>query len=692
VALCLCVALAACSGGGGGDGDLDSRAEAGPDICCAPEVPAADVPAEADLEAPTDVPGSADADAAEAVDAAPADAAPPAAPAVRFDPAGGFYAWPFPSLLRTRPNGAPDYSSVPNPKGLAVVTKYVDATHELVDGASCNGPVFFGLTREPAADGLPDVAGSLEAGATVFLVDVDPQSPEYLRRVPVSVSVVTDAVEGYFEPPLLVVQPLFGVPLRGATLYAAVVTTGLTAADGTAFSAPALLAGALAGAAPADVQAALQPLVDAAAALGQDPGAIAGATVFRTLDPTRELVALHQSIVDRGLAPTLADVTVAKDHGSFWRIDAHLSTWNFQQGAPPYAQGGGFTYGADGVAVAKPESLDVAFSIPKAPLLTAAGSLPLVIYSHGTGGDFDSFISEEVAEELASVGVACVSLPQPMHGRRWAGSTNLAVLELASFNFSNPRAGVTTFRQAALDNVLLVQWLVAGGVLPLAATEVGVDVTFDALRLAFMGHSQGALVAPLVLGVEPRLRGGLVSAGGGVLIETILYRKSLDASASTQIRDVVAKLLQIDAADLDERHPMLVLVQNASDLTDPINYARLVNGPGNRKHLMQVQGGQDPYTPLSTALNLAVALRLPTLAYPNVTASSDHPGAALLDLGTVSLPVSGNVAVAGGDPITGALLVFPASDHFPVFHQNLAKNLYKGFFASLAVDEPPVIR
>lgn len=697
VVLVALVVASACGGGAGGADTSDGRGELGADLCCAPDASDVDTGSDAVAESVEPAPDGIDASDGASAESEPADVppeevSPPPAPAVRFDPVGGFWAWPFPSLLRVRPNGAPDYSNLPNPKNVSVVGKYVDAAHALVDGASCNGPIYFGLTRTPDPATLPDVAASLEPGAAVFLVDVDPASPERGQRIPVRVSVVTDPVEGTYEPPVLVLLPLFGFPLRGATTYAAIVTSALAAADGTAFQVPPLLAQALAGEAPADVQAALQPLVDAIPDLGIDPGGIVGATVFRTLDPTSELAALRQFIVEQGLWPTLQDVSVAKELPTYWRIDARLATWNFQQGTPPYGQGGGFVYGADGVPASKPESLDIAFSIPKTPLVTATGKTPLVLYSHGTGGDFDSFLSEGVADELAEAGVACVSIPQPMHGKRWAGSANAQVLELASFNFSNPPAGVTTFRQAALDNVLLVQWLANVGVLPLAATAVGADVTFDAERLGFLGHSQGGLVAPLVLGVEPRLRGGLISAGGGVLIETILYRKSLDTVQDAQIRNIVASLLKIDPAELDERHPMLLLVQNASDLTDPINYARLVNRPGNRKHLMQVQGGQDPYTPLSTAENLALVLGLPTVAYPGVTGANEHPGAALKGLGEVSLPVSGNIAVPGGEPVTGALLLFPASDHFPVFHQNLAKNLYKGFFASMATAEPPTIQ
>ncbi len=685
------VLLTACGGSDGG-GTVD----ASPDVIEAADGspdPGADLP---DAARPEAAEPAADVAVDPGADDGPADVPaeevlPPPAPEVRFDPAGGFYDWPFPSLLRVRTGGAPDYALLPNPHAVSVLSKYVDAAHALTDGASCNGPAYFGLTRAPDAASLPDVAGSLAPSASAFLVDVDPLSPQRGQRVPAVVSVVTDPVDGYFDPPVLVILPQYGFPLRGATLYAAVLTTALTV-DGASFPAPALLAQALNGLAPDDVQAALQPLLDAAPDLGLDLGDVVAATVFRTLDPTRELVALRQAVLDQGLVPTLHDVAVTKDLGAYWRVEGRLDSWNFQQGTPPYAQGGGFTYADDGAPLSKPETLDIAFSLPKVPAATTSGRMPVVIYSHGTGGDYDSFLSEGVAEQLAAAGVACVSVPQPLHGKRWSGSINAAALELASFNFSNPRAGVSTFRQAALDNVLLVQWLVAGGGLPLAGTEVGADVAFDADRLAFMGHSQGGLVAPLVLAVEPRLRGGLISAGGGVLVETILYRQSLDTSADTQIRKVVADLLKIDAAALDERHPMMTLVQNASDLTDPINYAPLVNTDNNRKHLLQVQGGQDPYTPLSTALNLAVALRLPTLAYPNVTAPSDHPGSALLNLGTVSLPVSGNLAVADAAPVTGFVMIFPYSDHFPVFDQPLAKNLYKKFFASMAVDEPPVVQ
>ena len=146
-----------------------------------------------------------------------------------------------------------------------------------------------------------------------------------------------------------------------------------------------------------------------------------------------------------------------------------------------------------------------------------------------------------------------------------------------------------------------------------------------------------------------------------------------------------------DPMHLTESHPVLALVQNCSDLVDPINYARLINMPGNKKHLLQVQGGLDPYTPRRTAENLAIALRLPALFYPNVTTGYVHEGAPIANLQPVGLPIGSLIDAGDGELATGAYALFPTADHFPVFHQNLPKILYKSLFSSMASGNAPVI-
>jgi predicted esterase len=667
----LAVPLAGC-GGGAADGGVpdvpgESVDEAGPETL---DEAQALVEAAADSEA---TPGQ-DADL---------ESVAPAAFTVRFDLTGqGFFDSPFPSLLRSLPGGAPDYAGFPNPSGVGIIKKYLEELPALVDGAGCNGAVYLGLTAPVDPASLPGLEGSLAEGAAVFLLDVDPQSPERGRRVPIHLRAVSDDPTGFFDGAVLAAQPLFGFPLRGATRYALVATTAVRDTQGRTLEPPALIRQVLDGVAPEAVVQAFEPLLATLDAEGFARDRLAAATVFRTLAPTRELADLRQWIKLSAPAPQAMDLTQVKEAANYTLFEGRIASLNFLQGAPPYASDGGFAYQGDGSPKAAPEDLTFALSLPKAPLLGPGGRQPLVIYSHGTGGDYQSFVYEDVARHLADAGLACVSVNQPLHGDRWSGSDNLTALEMYSFNFTNPVAGVSLFRQAALDNVVLTRFFTEVARLDLSGTPWGHAVDFDPQHVFYFGHSQGGLVGGLFVGVEPDVGTAVLSGAGGVLIVTILERKD-----PFDVREMVAKLVKVPVESLTRDHPLMTLVQNAVDLTDPINYARLVNVPGNRKHLMMTEGLKDPYTPAYTAESLAVALRLPVLE----PVAHEHEGQGLAGLQPVSAPLSGNLDAGDGLRATGFLRQYPLAGHFPVFDDPSARALYKALLSSAVTDDPPVV-
>jgi pimeloyl-ACP methyl ester carboxylesterase len=700
VMLSLFLALSSCSGAANQDAAIhdvvagrdaagETASDARLDVGGFDLSPPSDVPAEnteiAPADTTTDLPlPDADSDAGD-------DTEPTAVvPTVRFDPdAEDFFDSPFPSLLRTLEGGTPDYSSLPNPKGQAIVTAMIEASTVLIDGASPNGAIYFGLTAALDPVSLPDLEGSLTPEAAVFLVDVDPESPTRGQRTPARVHQVLEAHDGYVDPPVLVVQPLFGFPLRERTRYAAVVTTGVLAADGEPLATPPLMAEILADQVDGPIVEAYAPLLALLDEQAFPREQVAAATVFRTLNATGELRALREHLYEAQPVPEIVSLELAKEKDDYLLYYGRLLIRNFQSGVPPYTSGGGFAYGAEGLPVSFEEEIDFSLSVPRAPAATPGGGVPVLLYSHGTGGSFKSVYSGDVARHMAGIGYACVGIDQPLHGTRWVGSSNSAMLELAAFNFLNPEAGATGFREAALELVQITRLVREGPAITLPGAERA-PLAFSPDHVVFFGHSQGGLVGPPFLAIEPHVRAGVISAGGGVLLETILYRENGLATAT--IREMVASFLKIEDADSLERwHPVLTLVQNMTDLTDPINYAGRVNQPGNRKHIMQTMGLDDGYTPPETAENLALAWNLPFLETDATPVVHVHPGYAIKGFTHLTPPVTGNVALSDGSAATGFIVQYANAGHFPVFSEESARALYLGMFSSLLLDDPPVV-
>jgi len=410
---------------------------------------------------------------------------------------------------------------------------------------------------------------------------------------------------------------------------------------------------------------------------------VAAETVFRTFDPTRELRALRDWIRASAPVPEVLSIAEVTDGEGYRVYEGTVASLNFQQGAPPYDRDGGFAWdGETPRSVA--EELSFSLVVPDEPLETAPGRVPFVIVSHGTGGDFRSCVDDGSAPNIAAVGLPSLCISQPLHGERWSGSSgDQGLLELYSFNFANPPAGVSVLRQAALDNVLLVKLLRDGAAFELPGTDAP-TLRADPDELYFFGHSQGGIVGTLFFGVEPDVRGGVLSGAGGVLMQTILHRDE-----QPDIRKLLAAAARIsDPATLATDHPLLTLVQNGSDLTDPINYARRINRPGNRKHILMTEGTVDPYTPWEASEPLATALRLPLLD-PIAHLPEGHEVLGLTH--PVALPVSATVDVGDGTRATGFLVQFANAGHFPIFYDSRARDLYKKLYTALTTQEVPVV-
>ena len=308
------------------------------------------------------------------------------------------------------------------------------------------------------------------------------------------------------------------------------------------------------------------------------------------------------------------------------------------------------------------------------------GGWPVALYAHGTFGDHQTCCNSndrrEPARIFAEAGYAVLSVSQPLHGDRGTEDTDE---EFHTFNYLNPEAGRTGFRQSALESVYLAHAL--AGRQHVFETDDGASVALDPDKVWFMGHSQGGISGALAIPFASRdLDGAVISGAGGGLTLTLIERDDRQ-----DIKFLLETMLDFDEGEeLDIFHPIATLVQTVADVTDPINTGRYwwaEQGDFDHEPLdvLMYQGLLDEQTPPITTDALSATARLPFLE-PVETWPEVHE---LAGLDPLPLPASANL---GG--VTGGTAQFPDENHYAVFYDNDAAHLYGDFAASDLAGEP----
>ncbi len=599
-------------------------------------------------------------------------------PVVRYEPGSAeFTATPWPTDRLRRADGSVDLSVFPNPQNLGLLDQYLTYGAETLDGYSRNGAVYFQLSAAIDPASLPsDEASLTDPKALVQLVDVTEGSADYGRQLPLVFEVTDEVPDAYYLGPTLALRPVYGFPLADGATYCAIVTRGLTDADGRYLEPAPAFVEALAN------EASLAPLrawLPGSRLVAED---LAGATCFTTQDATGELRRI-QALLSRRETGALFEVTATGMTQHFHEVQAKYLGPNFQAGDKPYtSEGGGLRFDADGdPVVQEDETIRVRLLVPRAHEMPAGG-WPVVLYSHGTGGSWRSCL-DPVATIAAQQGLATICIDQPLHGIRGVGDDDNF---LNSFNFLNPASARTSFRQAAADSIWLAK-MIADGRFDLGAELAGAagEVALDPDKIVFFGHSHGGLAGVLLLGVDPRIKGAVLSGAAGVMVETILRRKDV-----ADIEALAALAMGTTPEALDTFHPVVNLIQLLVDATDPINYAPYWLEPvtgGRPKHVFMTEGTEDAASPAVGADAVAAAAGIPLIS-PVVHASRAHE---LRGLAPVTMPVSSNLISATGQLVTGGLKQYDGGDHFVAFHDADAIATWRGFLRAMRTSEVPTI-
>lgn len=640
-----------------GDDPVPAR-DTAPDVVAVEEV--VDGTAEADV---ADVP--VEVDAVEVVDAI--DLSDPGS--FRWDRAAvgpaDFYAYPWPSDLRTRPSGAADLSALSIERARTTILE--DAVRAVEDGPPGFSPLasaYFGLAVDLDPDSL---AGH------VLLVDVDRG-----ERLAMSVE-WNDVGGGYWPARTLAVHPDYQIPPRAGARLAAILTTGLRAADGSALAPPAIVAHLDAAEGPEAES--LRTLLPALDRLGLRREELLAWTTWRAADPMADLRALA-GWVEAEAPPITSDLVLVERKPAYDHYEGRITLTEGFSGEAPYTTpfGAGLIEVLPDGAPATPREVTVPFTLTVPRGEMPADGFPLVLYGHGLGETHEGFL-RTAAAPLGNRGVAVIGLDPPLQGSRNTTGIEDRMLVI-QLSVGNIIGGREILRQGVFDYLQLTRALAAPGLsVPAAVAPDGAELRFDASRLGYFGHSEGAQIGALLLPLAPTLGPAVFSEGGGGAAITMLVLKLQEIDVSATVAEFLGVDLEVERWALG--HPLVTaVIQPLLDAADPLHLARHVVReplPGGVAHdLVMLEGFLDALTPPVSIEALASAIGLP-IAEPVARAIA---GLEAQSIAPVALPASGNLPEVGGRTPTGALLQLPEEDHYIIYFNAAVRGQLMDFLTS----------
>lgn len=626
-----------------------------------------------------------------------------------------FFDHPFPSDLRLE-DGRVRFAGWPNPRQVPLLDEYIGFIDKRLDGFS---PVAAGFLRfdgpiDPKT--LPAPEETRSATASVQLIDIG-DGPTRFERQPIYLTWRRDPGV-YWVENTLAFGPIPGYPLLHHHAYALVVTDAVRAADGHETAASPTLREALGLAKPTSdpaekAQAALAPAVAAVKDAGIDLEHVVHFTAFTTDDPTEEYLAAADDLPNQIEAPA--------PHPGAWEVHSNGAyfdeywgsygpTPNFQVGQAPYPKfgdGGGFELSADGVPQMQDEfHLRFSLSVPKrGECPPPPDGYPIVMFAHGTGGDYRSYVNDGSARSLASECIASMGVDQIFHGTRPGtpedGPNKETQIEILFFNFNNIEAARTNIRQSGLDEVQRARLFTETHMtVPAALSLTGDEIAFDASKLMFFGHSQGSLNGPLFLAASDAPRGAVLSGASSVLQITLLEKTQPEPSVATLVKTVFLQLLLDEQEEVGLLYPPIALAQSIVDPVDPGNYARYIvrephlkegaTTPNSPKSIYMTEGvgpdgTGDSFAPPRGCEALGITLGLP-LMNPVVHDPTDALEGDLVPTTIPDLGLSGNLAGGAASGMLAQWQPTTGDGHFVVFDIPEATRQAARFLRNLADD------
>jgi pimeloyl-ACP methyl ester carboxylesterase len=641
-------------------------------------------------------------------------------------PLKDFYRLPFPNDIRVvdgKLNLAGHPSPGPGAVGYDIAARVISAMEEDLSAFGTNPVIYFRFSQTPDLN-------SIQTGENpnVLLVDItDAMQAGYGKKQ--SISWVASTGRGlYICQNYLAVYVPWARPLAGGRTYAVMVTNGLLTDPGDEaetdpgpFAADTDFLAMIGDAAPADKDlktawdkyAPLRDFLETQQAgnLGVSSNNLIGATVFTTYSPDGRLAKFKEEmdtialpeivdavVCDVGTVSPCDDGLTGEEHRrgcmsvspDFVEVQGLIKFPVFQVGDKPYIEpkdGGGIEFDALGRPVVQGFE-EVCFSLTLPHGTPPATGWPVVLYGHGTGGDYRSHITTGIAARLSKfmvwnqdteasdreVKAAVFGWDQVMHGPR-VGPAPLDPDSLV-FNFRNPRAALGNFSQAAAETMVLARTLAEWNSHAPDIADAQDILSPD--QVLFFGHSQGGISGPLAIPFVDAVDAMVISGTGGGLLESLLRK-----TAPVNVKDGVIVALQDE--NVGRTHPVLALIQQYYDAVDPINYGeKLFYSPvqGHKVYTFHPIGLTDLHTPSKTMKGLSQAMRAMLTKAPSLAEEDYEPFGGVQQ---VELPysVSGVLTVEYGLP--------PDDGHFVVFQNEDAIRHTNNFIGSAFLDGKPYV-
>lgn len=536
-----------------------------------------------------------------------------------------YFRLPFPNSLRTNDTGAIELSDFPTPGhnplvGTDPIAPYVNRVNGLV-GWSASSAVQFRFSGEI------DFASLGSPGAVQWVDITDPNNP-------------VGAGLGYrFNPGRTAYVCKNGLsfrrsdvdPMLAGHTYAVWLSTAVRDLTGGSILRSESLSALLTDEAPTNTALAsahgkYAPFRAYLRNAAISPDEVLNATVFTVATPSTSMAALAKNVAQQSVpsastwvkcetgvvspCPQAEGNRGCASHQAFDEYHALIDLPVYQQGEAPYQAQGGDVQGTP----VRREAVCASLTVPKQHL---TGPLPLVVFTHGTGGSFRSHIDSGVAQSLSHVEVdgqsvefAVLGFDQVQHGPRRGASTQPP--DNLFFNFLNPDASRGNPLQGAIDLMGVTQ-------LAQTMTTANAPIDVDPTRVSVFGHSQGSMHASLALPFIASVNAAVLS-GNGVSLMHGLLTKTKPVDLTSKIPLLVGDGVGVDPVTGEPaghlpggtHHPVLSIIQRHIDPADGITFARQLTASDsvNPKHLFQTFGVDDHFSPPATLAIFAGVARL----------------------------------------------------------------------------------
>jgi pimeloyl-ACP methyl ester carboxylesterase len=583
----------------------------------------------------------------------------------------------WPSDERTDEEGYVDFSGFPQRNNIDLIDMYAETIERSIAGFSIMPVIYAPLTGDPDESMIPSIEASAAEDSPVRLRKV---LPDCGPPVPIETRFQEEG-DRYMPDETLLSAPAIGHPLTPGDTYALIYDGDWKGRDGLPMYAPEAFYDRLLSADASSSKRSDQGF----AALREceseaiDSRTLRMATTFTVQNPAKTTRAMRDvAVADAAAnAPSIRDFRLLSGaSGADWTTYRGVyDTPIFMRGESPYDTGGGVEFDSEGSPlIQRVEEVPFTLAVPSG----ATGPVPVILWEDGTGANIRSHLNDDWFFNAIDAGFAVATFAPQFHDAR---ATEGSEEVFSTFNYLNPEAGRTVFRQQTVDTSYFIE--VIKRAMPDALEAVEEPVALDTDNLLYGGHSQGGLVGVLVSAVEPRLQSFVLSGTGAYTTVTVLERKDL-----FDIEQLLKLLFQL-SGDLDRMHPLVQLIQLGADAVDPHSYIDAWNGwdgDPNGVSVFAINGDEDPTTHVDAVDHLTIAGELtpiPPAGWVPARLPADE-----MDPGV--LPIGSTVDARDGSPNTRVTWLEGGGGHFTLYRRLDVPQLAVDFWTS-TLDGVPTI-